>query len=55
MTKIILSLSACLLAASCSTTTPTAPTGPEKIGKAPSQPGNCFYRGPDGKVFISPC
>ena len=54
MKKIILSLSACLLVASCSTT-PPAPTGPEKIGKAPSQPGNCYYRGLDGKVFISPC
>ena len=63
MTKTILLLSACpfLLAGlsltGCSTTAapPAAPPKPEKIGNAPSQPGNCFYRGPDGKVFISAC
>ncbi|MBN9028672.1 MAG: hypothetical protein J0I23_02615 [Rhizobiales bacterium] len=57
MTKTILFLSACLSVAGCSTTPapPMAPPKPEKIGPAPSQPGNCFYRGPDGKVFISAC
>lgn len=63
MTKTILFLSACpfllgsLAIAGCSTTPapPMAPPKPEKIGNAPSQPGNCFYRGPDGKVFISAC
>lgn len=43
----------------CSTTgesgAPPAPTKPEVIGKVPSQPGNCFFRDQNGKVFTDAC
>jgi hypothetical protein len=45
------------LAAGCSQTagTPKDAAKPELVGKVPSQPGSCFYRGADTKVFVAPC
>ncbi len=34
---------------------PQMPAGPELVGKVKSQPGNCYYRDPTGKLFVSPC
>jgi hypothetical protein len=41
----------------CSTTAtePPLPPKPEKVGPVSSQPGQCFFRDPAGKVFISAC
>ena len=41
----------------CSTTAtePPMPPKPEKVGPVSSQPGQCFFRDPAGKVFISAC
>lgn len=43
------------LAAGCSQTAPKEDTKPQLVGKVPSQPGNCFFRGADGKAFVAPC
>jgi hypothetical protein len=45
------------LAAGCSQTagTPKEEGKPELVGKVPSQPGNCFFRGADGKSFVAAC
>jgi hypothetical protein len=54
-TGVVLTLLA--LAAGCSQTAnkPNNEAKPELVGKVPSQPGNCFFRGVDGKAFVAAC
>jgi hypothetical protein len=50
---------ALLVLSGCTTTAPApeplAAPKPELVGPVSSQPGQCFFRDPAGKVFISAC
>ncbi|MBK8456300.1 MAG: hypothetical protein IPL47_03615 [Phyllobacteriaceae bacterium] len=58
MVRFVSSLAALTLVAGCTTTGPAAPPEvpkPVVVGKVPTQPGNCYFKDPAGKVFISAC
>ena len=52
---VCLALSGCSTTAEQGATPAAAPSKPEVIGKVPSQPGNCFFKDANGKVFTDAC
>jgi hypothetical protein len=39
----------------CTSAPKIAPSAPQLVGTTPSQPGNCFFRSPDARIYIAPC